>query len=147
MIFLVVANLSTRAGSIPEPGFIMYGAVLNLGTSSFTSDTVVWNVSSPSSAIAVSSTTLNVNGQFFYIATVPFETRALAGANIGSATPNTLPLNSTATTYTRLASVNGTNATIVYASSGTTNAFTFGPADRGRIERVDLSVTLPLTFA
>jgi hypothetical protein len=90
---------------------------------------------------------INVNGQNFYVAIVPFETRSIGGNPIGAATPNTLALNSTVTTYARLATVNGTNAAIVYASSGSTNTFTFGPADRGRIERVDLSVSPPVTFA
>ena len=43
--------------------------------------------------------------------------------------------------------MNSTNAVIVYASSGSTNAFTFGPADRGRVKRVDLALSPPPTFA
>jgi hypothetical protein len=78
---------------------------------------------------------------------VPFETRSIGGSSIGPATPNTFALYSTTTTYTRSAVANGTNAAIVYASSGSPNTFAFGPADRGRIERVDLSVSPPLTFA
>jgi hypothetical protein len=95
----------------------------------------------------VTSATLNVNGQAFYIATVSFETRSIGGNSIGSAMPNTLPLSLTPTTYARQATVNGTNATIVYSSSGSSNTFTFGPADRGRIDRVDLAVSPPQTFA
>jgi hypothetical protein len=97
--------------------------------------------------VSVNAATINCNGQLFYIATIPFETRSVSGSSVETATPNTLPLNAEVTTYARLATVNGTNATIVYARSGAINTFTFGPDDRGRTERVDLSVPLPLTFA
>ncbi len=146
--FVLLAALRVcGAGSLPEPGLIMYGAVSNAAGGFIISGSVVWQISSTSSAISVSPAAINVNGQSFYIATVPFETRSIGGQTIGTATPNTLPLASSPTTFARLATVNGTNATIAYASSGITNTFTFGPADCGRIERVDLSVSPPLTFA
>lgn len=144
---LVLATIDIRAATIPEPGFIMYGAVSNFAEASITSGAVVWHVSSSSSAVSVNPAMINVNGQPFYFATVPFETRSVGGVKIGAPTPNTLPLASTPTTFARLATVNGTNATIVYASSGSTDTFTFGPADRRRIEQVDLAVSPPLTFA
>lgn len=135
-------------GAIAEPGLIMFGAISNsTGGFSATATNVLWQISSTSASLAVNPATINFNGQNFYVATVPFETRSIGGVPIGPATHNTLPLNSTPTTYARLAAVNGTNATIVYASSGSTNTFTFGPADRGRIERVDLAVSPPQTFA
>ncbi len=145
-ICCVVQENAVYAASLPEPGFIMYGAVSNVSGGPATPN-VNWQISSNFSPILVDSQTFNVNDQYFYIATIPFETRSIAGNSIGAATSNTLALNSTAITYARRATVNGTNATIVYASSGSTNTFTFGPADRGRIERVDLSVSPPLTFA
>jgi hypothetical protein len=143
---LAASMTSIHATSLPEPGFIMYGAISNASGSSFISGAVVWQVSSSSSAIAVSPAKININGEPFYVATIPFETRFIGGKTIGTATPNTLPLASSPTSFARLASVNGTNAIITYASSGTNNSFTFGPADRGRIERVDLSVLRPLSF-
>jgi hypothetical protein len=145
-VVLIFADLCGRGVSLPEPGFVMYGTVSNMEGTPVEFETVVWQLSSSSSAVSVDSRTLNVNGQLFYIATVPFETRLTAGIGIGSATPNILPLMSTATTFARLAKVNGTNANISYASIGSSNTFTFGPADRGRIERVDLSMTVPMTF-
>jgi hypothetical protein len=143
-IALILISASAIQAALPEPGFIMYGSISNTiaGASG-----VLWQISSTSASISVNPAKINVNGQNFYVATVPFETRSIGGVPIGPATPNTLPLNSIPTTYARLATVNGTNATIVYASSGSTNTFTFGPADRGRIERVDLAVSPPQTFA
>jgi|GEM_PF-1974143 len=142
--FLLVAFFLTLIGSeastIPEPGLIIYGSVFDSGS-------VIWQISSTTASVSLNSATININGLNFYVATVPFETRSIGGVPIGPATPNTLPLNSTPTTYARLATVNGTNATIVYDSAGSTNTFTFGPADRGLIERVDLAVSPPPTFA
>jgi hypothetical protein len=141
LLFMCASALSA---SLPEPGFVMYGSVSN---SIASASGVLWQISSASASISVNSATINVNGQNFYVATVPFETRSISGVPIGPATPNTLPLNSIPTAYARLASAKGTNATIVYASSGSTNSFTFGPADRGRTERVDLAVSPPQTFS
>jgi hypothetical protein len=95
-----------------------------------------------------------INNQCFYIARVPFETRAIVGVSPFTATPNTLELTTASTTYSRAASVNDTTnlVTITYSSRvprpyGT---FPFGGSDRGSIERADLSVNLPIaseTFA
>jgi hypothetical protein len=143
-IFMVVSfPLFSKASCIPEPGFTMYGAVCGSNTLA----SVSWRVSSTSSSVSVNSTLINVNSRNFYITTIPFETRSIGGVSLGASTPNTLPLNPVPTAHARQATVNGTNATIVYASSGITNSFSFGPADRGRAERVDLSVSSPLTFA
>jgi hypothetical protein len=78
---------------------------------------------------------VSVNGQVFYLLRVPFETRSIPGTPSFAATPNTLELMATAATYTRAAKVNGTNATLQGSAT-----FTFGLADRGRIDRVDLTV-------
>lgn len=149
--FAVISNLlkvdsQLQAQPLPEPGFGMYGAVTNSG-GGLVPTNITWQVSRGSTTVSVNSAIININGQYFYIATIQFETRSIGGNSIGAATPNTLGLNSTPTTYARLATVNGRNAAIVYASSGSTNTFTFGPSDRGRVERVDLSVSPPLTFA
>jgi hypothetical protein len=134
------------ASTIPEPGLVMYGTALAPNGSPISSGAVTWQISSGSAGISVNSAAINVNGQYSYVATIPFETRSIGGIPIGGPTPNTLALNSTPTTYARLATVNGTNASIVYASSGSSNTFTFGPADRGRSERVDLAVSPSQTF-
>jgi len=131
---------------IPEPGFLMFGTISYSGVG-LAPTNVEWQISSSSSSLAVNSTLVVVNGQTFYVATVPFESRLIGGVSIGSPTPNTLPLDAVPTTYARLPTVNGASSAIIYASSGVSNTFTFGPADRGRVERVDLSVSAPSTFA
>src|SRR6266478_7676968 len=108
-----ILPLSVMANSIPEPGLEMYGIVS--GTTDLSN--VTWQMSSTSSGLSIASTLINVNGQNFYLATIPFETRSIGGMSLGAPTPNTLALNSVPTTYARLATVNGTNATIIYASS------------------------------
>jgi hypothetical protein len=143
---LVLFPLVAQPSGLPEPGLVMYGTLSISNGTPLSSATVTWQVSSLSS-VFLRSAMLNVNGQYFYIATVPFETRSIDGQPIGEPTPDTLALNSTPTTYARLATVNGTNATVVYALSGLPNTFTFGPADRGRIERVDLAASPAQTFA
>jgi hypothetical protein len=144
---LLLTSASVRAADIPEPGLVIYGAITGSNNAPIAPSNVIWQVSSTSSSVSIASTLININGQNFYLATIPFETRSIGGISIGAPTPNILPLNPVPTTYARLATVNGTNATIVSASSDTTNTFTFGPADRGRVERIDLSVSPPLTFA
>lgn len=102
---------------------------------------VNWTVVGGGSSASVSSTIASVNGQFFYVARIPFETR-FAGNLTFSPTTNTLPLTASPTAFTRSAKVDGAAATFVPPAS--TN-FPFSKADRGRIERVDLFVSLPLS--
>jgi len=149
VLMIILSFLSTfeACSGLPEPGYILYGAIENSNVAAATRMTnVVWKISSASTSVAIIPATFNINDQNFYVALIPFETRYIGPISVGTATPNTLPLNSTTTTYARLAMVNGTNANIVFASSGLSNTFCFGPSDRGRFERVDLAVTPPLIF-
>ncbi len=136
LLFTTVA----LADGIPEPGFVLYGSVTNTaGGFGLMSGGVQWTASGAGSSATVASTIANVNGQYFYIAHVPFETRAVSGATF---TPkaNTLPLTDTTTSFSRSASVMGTNATLAPPALA---SFNFSKADRGRVERVDLLVNLP----
>ena len=141
-LLLACVFLLNASCAIPEPGLILYGAI----SASRIPASVEWQVSSTSSAVSINSTLVNVNGQNYYLALIPFETRSVGSVPLGTPTPNALPLNSTPTTYTRHATVNGTNAAIGDGSSGNSDTFTFGPADRGRVERVDLALSPPPTF-
>ncbi|MCW5550974.1 MAG: hypothetical protein KIS67_02290 [Verrucomicrobiae bacterium] len=133
--------LPARAGGIPEPALILHGSVTNTsGASVLTIGAVAWSVAGGGSSTTVSATIANLNGQFFYLARIPFETR-FAGNLTFTPLPNTLPLTATPTNFTRIATVNGVAATL--ATPASTN-FTFSKADRGRIERVDLLVNLPV---
>ena len=136
----------SAATGIPEPGLVMYGSVSNTATGlPLFTNTVVWQVTGggPSETVIVNNATIAwVNGQFYYVARVPFETRSLGGV-IFQKTPNTLSLNSSGTSYTRTASVGTNNATLVYSSLGTLSTFTFDATKRGVMERLDLRVTMP----
>lgn len=158
IIFLVVlclattsAHAQTIAGAIPEPGLILYGQVRNTatGNSLLTYGTLRWTITPPvGSAIVVTATLTNINDQFSYIVRVPFET-VISGFTVSS---GALALSSTPASYSRSATVSGTlsgtqqSATIVSPALGT---FSFGAVDgggpgRGRIEHVDLQVSLPI---
>lgn len=138
---MVLTALPVNAGGIPEPALILYGSVTNTaGPFLLTSGGVAWTVVVVGSSSTVTTTVANVNGQFFYIARIPFETR-FAGNLTFTPSANTLPLTAAPTNFTRSATVNGVAATLVPPAF--TN-FTFSKADRGRVERVDLLVDLPL---
>lgn len=124
---------------VPEPGLILYGQVRNTDTggSLLTYGTLRWTIQPPSgSPITVGVMLTNINDQFSYVVRVPFES-VLSGFTLSA---NTLALSNTPVSYNRSATVNFQPATILAPA---TPSFTFGPADRGRSERVDLQVTLP----
>src|SRR5438552_3123029 len=63
---------------IPEPGLVMYGTVVNTNSSrsgALGAGVVNWSITGNDSTSAVSTTIVDVNGKYFYIAKVPFETR------------------------------------------------------------------------
>jgi len=145
--FFIVGNQQMFAQptlAIPEPGYAMYGTLTNAGAQATPPTlSVSWRIVSGGETVTNLATLVNVNGQSFYLALVPFETRSIPGLAPLPATPNTLELLPTGAAYTRSATVNGTAATLIGPAS-----FTFGPADRGRVDRVDLLVNLPpATFA
>jgi hypothetical protein len=129
-----------NGAGIPEPAFVMYGCVSNInGGLPISQGGVQWNSVGGGSIAMVSSTIASVNGQVFYVARIPFETR-FAGNLTFTPSPNTLPLTASPATFTRSATVNGVAAMPVPPASAN---FTLSKADRGRIERVDLLVHIP----
>ncbi len=73
----------------------MYGMVTpSNGGAPLANATVAWQVTggSPSESVALSTTLANVNGQPFYIARVPVETRVIPGLPPLTETPGTLAL-------------------------------------------------------
>jgi hypothetical protein len=143
IFFHVVTSLHSlccRASGAPELPLVFYGELSNTsGPLSPTSRVVIWTVFGGGSNASVSSTLATINGQTFYLARIPFETR-FAGNLTFAPSSNTLPLTASPTLFTRSATVNGVVATLVPPAS--TN-FMFSKADRGKIERVDLLVDLP----
>jgi hypothetical protein len=140
LAFMVACLARAGAQGLPEPSLVLYGSVVNRDTSqSLTSGQVAWQITNQTDSVSLTATIINVNGQFFYVAFVPLETRSL-GNQTFSPSPNSLGLSATPTTWTRSATVNGTNAAILFSSRGSLDTFSLGPGDRGIIERVDLEV-------
>ncbi|MCW5550970.1 MAG: hypothetical protein KIS67_02270 [Verrucomicrobiae bacterium] len=80
--------------AIPEPPLIIYGSVTNTsGASVLTNGAVAWSVGGGGSSTTVSATIANLNGQFFHLARLPFETRATLGRPV-AADVSPLHLNS-----------------------------------------------------
>ena len=134
----------TFAAGIPEPGLVMYGKVSNTvaGNARLTAGTLTWTITPASgSPVTITTPLTDISGQYSYALRVPFETV------VGSSTlsPNTLPLNSATTSYTRtnvVLTVNGTNypCTVTAPAIG---SFTFNTATRGQMSAVDLTVNAP----
>ena len=92
------------------------------------------------SPITLFASLTNINYQFSYVLRVPFE--SVLGF---TATPNTLALSSTPASYTRTPAVSPSGVTYTAAAivSPALGTFSFGRADRGRSECVDIQVALP----
>lgn len=140
-----LSTTGTYSQGIPEPGLLLYGSVVNQHAGSnqrLTTGSLRWEIPKPGGgAVTVTVALTNINDQFSYVARVPFESLP-AGLPPGiTLSANALQLAATPVTYTRTARLDGQPASIVAPAGG---SFTFGPADRGRLERVDLVVNLPL---
>ena len=140
VLFSFLTTVVVAAG-IPEPGLVMYGAVRNTANSNaqIISGTLTWTITpAGGSPVTITTPLTDISGQYCYALRVPFA--SVVGG--GTVPANTLQLNSSATSYVRtnvFLTVNGTNypATI---TAPALNTFTFGPADRGRLDEVDLTV-------
>jgi len=140
LIALSFVTPSVLAVGIPEPGLVLYGSVPNTASSfALMSGGVQWTASGDGPSATVASTIANVNGQYFYVAQIPLETRAVSGATFTTKS-NTLPITDTTTSFTRSATVMGMNATLAPPAL---NTFNFSKATRGSVERVDLLANLP----
>lgn len=126
---------AARAGGIPEPGMVFFGTVSNSIGDIVVPLEVRWQIAGRDNAEIVRARIVSINGKNWYVALIPFETRSVAGLPAFSRTPGTFALTQSATTYTRSATVNGVDVSIVLPQTGT---FTFSPADCGTIQRVDL---------
>jgi len=141
---MLLLAFSAFAGGLPEPGLTMYGVVRNSanGNVRLTSGALTWTITPPSGGpVTVTALLTDLGGQYSYLLRVPFETI------VGSATlsHNTLQLNSASTSYLRtnvLLSV-GTNSYPAALGTNSLGYFTFTTSDRGRMEQVDLVVTVP----
>lgn len=122
---------------IPEPGLVLHGQILGSESGVKVRPTSVEvGLRSNEESVHVVAALVTVNGQTFYLAFVPFETRVVSGESLGQ-TPNTFGLTAANTTYTRSFTCDGLPARVRAPATGT---FTFSAADRGRVERVDLEL-------
>ncbi len=141
LILCATTGVSQSLPGIPEPGLTLYGEVRNVaggGNVRLITGALRWTVTpAGGSAITADTQLRNINDQFSYVVRIPYET-VLSGFVLS---PNTLALSDTATNYTRTATVEGIAATMV---SPATSQFTFSALDRGRLERVDLRVSIVL---
>src|SRR5262249_44204669 len=133
---------SLKADGIPEPSLVIYGVVNNLaaGGSRLSFGTINWifQPADGSAAITLSGVLTNINDQFSYVLRVPCETE-IPGTGISA---GTLKLTGSSSRYDRSRiSIQGVAAAFVQPTQAT---LVLGPSDRGRIERIDLNVSIPL---
>jgi len=128
------------AQGIPEPNLVLYGVVTaqtSLGNVRLTTGNLTWQMqlSGGGPIVTVSATLTNINDQFSYVAYVPVETE-IPGFGISS---NALKVTGIPATYTRAnVSINGSPAAFVQPAQST---FSLASVDRGRLERIDLTIT------
>lgn len=128
------AILLVRGQGIPEPGLVLYGSVSNWNAAALNSS-LVWTNRSGGETVAVAATWIVVNGEAFYAALVPFETRFAGTPQALASTPNTFALSVSPAAFSRQAALNGRPVDFARPEQA---AYTFGAADRGRLDRVDL---------
>jgi len=143
-VWALVAGCSIGRGlaeGIPEPSLVLYGVVRHAVTAvpvTFGSIQWTWRPAS-GPTVVISGQMTNVNDQFSYVFFVPMET-PLAGQ---PATSNVLALPSTPVAYNRgEVRINGQLATLVNPAQ---SSFNLTRNDRGKVERIDLRVSLPFT--
>lgn len=130
---------------IPEPDLVMYGAVLNVTNNAnlrlgYGTLTWVFQPLGPGPAITATGTLTNINNQFSYILRIRCETQVPGYTN----SPNTIQLSGTPIAYDRSQVFWNSNA-LAFAKPSLAGT-TFSATDRGRIERVDLTVSLPIVI-
>ena len=123
----------------------MYGTVLNVTNNAnlrlgYGALTWVFQPLGGGPAITATGALTNINNQYSYILRIPCETQVPGFA----ASSNTIQLSGTPITYNRSQVLWNTNL-LAFVQPLLTNT-TFSATDRGRIERVDLTVSLPMVI-
>jgi hypothetical protein len=137
---VLFTQMDLPAQGIPEPSIILYGVIRNLddGGVPLIAGSLRWQFRSPAGGptITAATTLTNINSQYSYILRIPLETDI--GTGISS---NALRLTPASIPYDRASVFVGTNRA-AFAEPSLTN-LTVSSLDRGRIERVDLQVSIP----
>ena len=128
---------------IPEPSLVMYGRVLNISSNAnlrlgYGTLSCTFQPAGGGGAITASTVLTNINNQFSYILRISCE-RPVPGF---PASTNAIQLTTAGITFNRSQIFWNSNL-LAFAQPSLTNT-TFFANDRGRIERVDLTVATPL---
>ncbi len=138
---LAVIPPNVNAAGIPEPGLTLYGKVLNKfngATTRLTDGEIKWTFKPLNGGawVTVTNRLSNIHDQFSYVLQVPCESEII-GVLLS---PNTLKVPVAPAQVDRATVlVNGQAVTFVNASQ---SILSLAANERGRIERVDLQVTL-----
>ena len=142
LLLLLGGSGFLRAEGIPEPGLVLYGVVNNVaaGGTRMTFGRITWTFhpADGTAPIVGSGILSNINDQFSYVLQIPCETE-IPGTPLSA---GVLKLAVSPTSYYRgQVTIEGTAATFVQPAQ--TN-LVLTRTDRGRIERIDLQVSIAL---
>ena len=131
------------AQGIPEPSLVMYGTVLNVRSNAnlrlgYGTLTCVLRPLGGGSSIVASALLTNINNEFSYMLTIPCET-PVSGFSLST---NAIELTAGGVTFDR-SQITWNSNLLSFVQPVLTNTAFFA-ADRGRIERVDLTVSTPI---
>jgi len=134
-----------RGQGIPEPNLVMYGTVLNITSNAnlrlgYGTLTCVFRPAGGGSPITASASLTNIDNQFSYILRIPCETPVSGFAR----STNTIQLTAAGISFDR-SQITWNSDLVSFAQPSLTNAVFFS-SDRGRIERVDLTVSAPIVI-
>jgi hypothetical protein len=142
LLFGSMASLGMAQG-IPEPDLVMYGSVLNVRSNAdlrlgYGTLTCTFRPLGGGNSITASVILTNIDNEFSYLLRIPCETPASGFA----ASTNTIQLTAAGITFDR-SQISWNSNLLSFAQPSLTNT-TFFSSDRGRIERVDLTVSTPI---
>lgn len=137
-LFVLASTAGWVRAGIPEPDLVWYGRVLTTSGGApvrLAVGTLVWRIEplSGGDAIVLTTQLMNINDQFSFVLRVPCETPEPGG----TATAGTVSLSGPASRYRRATvTLDGQPLALVSAP----DQFAPNPADRGRLEQIDLSL-------
>jgi hypothetical protein len=141
LLLLLLAPRPADASGIPEPSLTLYGKVLNKfngATARVTQGEIKWTFKPLNGGawVTVTNRLTNINDQFSFVLQVPCESEII-GVLLS---PNTLKVPTVPAQVDRAAvTVNQQPVTFLNAAQATMSLAAY---ERGRIERVDLQVTI-----
>jgi hypothetical protein len=141
-LLLVGVNCGHGQG-IPEPSLVMYGRVLNVNSNAnlrlgYGTLSCSFQPSGGGSPVTAATLLTNINNQFSYVLRIPCE-KPVAGF---ASSTNAIQLTAAGISFNR-SQIFWNGSLLSFAQPALTNT-TFFSNDRGRIERVDLTVSTPI---